>query len=688
MKFYFSFIGLICIFSTYQVRPAAKLKDNSEDSFARLFQERIEDLVIFNEIEERAWDFDIPLFETKKHKEGLIFTPFGFSLMSSLDNLQTVFCTKFLFKNYIFLSQIWPDLLHLDVLSFRGKYKDRVDNLSDQELNLIIKAAQEIDLICSDHQSSKSEADKKITISNLLSQLPVDPYSLYYSFLFSKGYQKFKEENKYHIYEINEYFLLFFPKEKLNRAMLAFSQNKNKYKDEFFMFRNFNQFCEIYFGLNIPLSNPFTYLESNFSVTIPHAQDDFIGDYLIDGLQKLFVNNYLWKIRRQKELLPAYLLPRFNIVLGGHGHLEEYLMELTPVQIKTVLSFLNHHVWTKTLLLESCYMGGVNFKNIFGHSYQMLNQFTENLNYTILFEGTLYNVTAFFSMYEDWINYNKNINFSLYSTFFDALSLDQTDYLKIIEKLHNSLAPENRISNYVSIKFPNTGWIMVNDYQKEVFNITNSKVAASYTAGKIQVPDDKNLILMNTNIIPIEILVNKKMDMQNEMSFCEFLPVHYMNQNYYIKKLVAKNIENIVFKDPEISFAKILSYFFKFYMVDIEEPINIIIDQVVFGQYPIYNVLIEWDTKKIYFDMPKLFGGQSVYYDIDRNRIKINKFNLKEKIDLLKAQVFKDFEKNSYLNMSNPEFLTTLEATLKAKQLPRLNPKAKSFISKIQSIQL
>ena len=37
------------------------------------------------------------------------------------------------------------------------------------------------------------------------------------------------------------------------------------------------------------------------------------------------------------------------------------------------------------------------------------------------------------------------------------------------------LSSENKILNYVSIKFPNTGWIVANDYEKDVFNITKIK---------------------------------------------------------------------------------------------------------------------------------------------------------------------------------------------------------------------
>jgi hypothetical protein len=689
MKIYSKLFMLIFIFSIYEIKPAAKAKDNATNSFNSLLQERIENLVIFNDVEERAWEYDIPLFETKGHKEESIFDVFGFSLMSSFANLQTVVCTKFLFKSYIFLSQIWPDLLHLNIKSFQAKYENRVNNLSDKELKSIMEAAQQIDLICSDNLNN----NKNIKISNLLSNLPVKEDSLYNCFLFYKGYQSFKQENKYHIYEINDFFLLFFPKEKLSNASLIFNKNKNSRQVS--IFKNFNQFCEIYFGLNIPLATPFMYSENNFSVVLPKgAKDNFIGEYLIGGLQKLFVNNYLWKIRREKESLPPYLLPKFNIVLGGHGYLEEFLMELTPQQIKKVLSFFNTHVWTKTLMLESCYIGGVNFKNIFGHSHEMLNQFTENLNYTILFEGSFYTATSFFTIHNNWNNYIKNINNSFYSTIFEALSLGEADYLKIIEKLNSLLLSEDQISNYISIKFPNTGWIMANDYQKNVFNITKVRVVTTYPDTSIYIPDSKNIVLMNTNIIPLSIHIN--MTHRPEKNQCKFLPVFYTDQNYAIDLLrVTDIVVNPANRDQSI--ANILYDLFNI-KIKLSEPINIFIKKAVIERYQIKNILIKLQTKEIFFESLKnpgmLVKGQEEKGKINIERVVTDQNYLKE-VDKMAKRLDASTE---FLSNINKAFLTKLETSLEekkisklnpyAKRFSKLNPVAKPFVSKIQPIQM
>lgn len=574
------------------VWPILDLSDHLSNSkegkemFALLSQERIQDIVIINDIDEDHWRGNSNIFIKNNSPFMVTMT---LELMSALFENQIIICTKSIFKNFKYLANIWNDLIFLELVEFKKKYNNSLLNISDQELQdlqKISKRLTEISFEVDQYFKLKQKPINSLEVQDLLKSLPVNENCFWYLFISSKVDDILNQKNYYSVYEANDDYLLFLP-QKIQEPINNYS----------------SVFSKIYLGLDLSSLHLISNLETDnviFDYQIDHEFD--LGYKLNQALKKIFVNKQEFK--KNEYYFSKYLLPRFNIFITGHGSSEDYFLGMNKNNIQPLLLLLNNHFWVKTLILSSCYPGGKRFQEIFGHSLKSISNFSEKLNYTVMIFGSFFTTTYSFWGFAEWFNYNDILSKDYFKKIFNYVSLNKNEYLGALEFVRNETY--NKLVNYGSIKFPNTGWIMASDYGKEVLNITETKVLSSLNQGLLSVQDSKKIVLLNYSNIPLTLKLEKEVDYLNLEDSCKLLPVNYLYINYFIKKLDFSLVdsENNSYLEPHF-IAKILSKIFTLLDLDLEEAKGILIDELVVKEGKeekrFYNILINLFLKTISF---------------------------------------------------------------------------------------
>ncbi len=304
--------------------------------------------------------------------------------------------------------------------------------------------------------------------------------------------------------EVNDHYLLFIPE-----AM----QNKDKPE---------NLQSEL-LGLNISGLKDYKYesVDENEITKIIHnaktalVEDQKPGKILLETLNKLPI----------KDVSPE-LLPYFNIYLGGHGR-DGIIADISakskgpnePSDFLKIMQIFDKGFRTKSVGLFTCFIGGKQNIDTYGkHDQQGRpvfnkydNSLLENLSYTIINNGSLYQTTYIGMDFIKYFEYLNNPNGPKYQELLD-------------QARHWSL------DNWMSIKLPHTSWFSPVELKNK--SQTLSQVAMSTQKTPVDIKESTEVIILQANYIPQPVIFNN-------FNTTSFMPVNYHDQSYYFKSLIS-----------------------------------------------------------------------------------------------------------------------------------------------------
>ncbi len=602
-------------------------------------------IVVFNDITES--DKDFVLLNNNDYFEPPVVT---IELLKSISEQQVIICTKSLIKNLEFLIGIWINFINQDATilqneySFLKKYSlSEIQKIKDMFINLNKVLLNYKDL--EENSTSMISLNLNNVIKKVIEESNINEKLLFYIYMFGQYYENIlKILKNYNIYEVNKSYLLLYPK-SVNPI-------------NFSLFKKIN-LAEMFDVIdNVDNSN----IEESFLYAITSVINTNLNTSLSDqDLNKKFF--------------------KWNVFIIGHGEISDFIVGTHNMVFKAILEYFNSYDLVNSVTVLSCFSGGKKIKEFFGHKLlSNNNSLIKNVQFPILFFGSFFSPVVKYSFLGNWQSYKEGFDKHDYVDFFDKIR--QQDFFEALN-LFASYDQIGSFTNYGAIKFPNTDWITVSDYKKNVFNISKIRVVTAYDTHILQIPDSKNIILMNTNVIPLEITIN--MSNRTEKNNCKFLPVFYMNQDYFISSLRLVDIKmdpinkyTQINKDRQI--ANILWSLFNIELIHLAEPINIFIKRVIVGKYQLNNLLIELDKNQLSFEsLINPFKIVMSTYNDDTLKILSPDQEYLDKITSMKKTLE---QSNTFLSDVGPDFIKKLESGFKAKQLPKLNPKAKEFISK------
>ncbi len=575
-------------------------------------------------------------------------------LKNAIHAKQMILCTKSLLRNFYFLNTIWDNFLRTSPINLQRHYEGlrnfsllEIENIKNiiTVLNTIVRTAE----INSDYHNFLEKIHEELAKSDINSTL------LYYLFMLSKENPELQKiETQYDFYEVNEGYVLLFPH---GTQPIDISSIRKV---------GFNELSRV---LDVDL----------------HESIDIL---LVDALKKVIKNSVSGSTTlSHNDQSPANLNQtffRWNIFIIGHGIAGRTIIGTSYNNFIAILKYFNKNYITNTLTIMSCYSGGNLLRNFFGHEIiSNINPLVQTMQYPILFFGSFFSEIRANLILQTWRNDQQNFNQNNYQAFFK--NIKEKDYFAALfafVPLNESNQQDQIFTNYGAIKFTNVNWITVSDYHKHVFNITKISILKNYPSYVMHIPDSKNLILMNTNILPIEINIDMVRD--KGVYSCKFLPAFYMDQNYSINILRLNNVD-INPNNREAEIAKIIYDLFDLRLTGLAEPITIFIKQLFVGRYSIENILIKLDEQeKIYYESFDTPGKLVVAHKQDE-------FVIVEKIDkpffyitdivYMKDRLQKFMDPQEFLSDVNPEFIQKLKNIYK----PKLNPQAKPFTPKAKS---
>lgn len=644
-----------------------------------LSKERMENIVLLNDIYENYWQKNVNIF-TKNNEQRVAANAVTDELFGALLENQTIICTKSLLKNFIYFANIWMDLMSLSMQTFKQKHNQVLVNMNDEELIKIQKIARSIMYFSLeiDEQFKKNEnIDVKNITKVALENDFINPNSLYDIFFSYKAYAILTTKKMHKIYDIGPDYILFIPKSKVEK------------------FKNLpNLFMKIYLGLDL----------SKFRYIPNISQDAPLNEYrlnsnlsLADALSGVVKNIFVSKQKFKKhKYFSEFLLPRFNIMMIGHGTEEDQFLGMNQNRIFPLLLQLNNSLWMKSLIIMSCHPGGHRFREIFRRDLDFLTKMSENLNYTIMIVGSFFSTVEGISRTSFWGNHNQDLNLEFYRKIFEYLSLENNEYQEVLEFIRD--VTNNPIKNYGSIKFPNTEWIMANDYSKDVLNITGIKAFSSMTSNVMHIPDSKKIILLSTPRILLELCLDSEIDFFKLSRGPKILPMYYLSRDYFINTLRVKVKEDSLLYDlRDDDIGLILAQLFHVPELNIHEEKYILINEVAVTyknqEKKFFKVIIDLLEQKIF--CTTVFNQMPFFYCYntkDKSLHHINNEYLRA-FDFLQNRLLANIDKDkTFAFIQRLENLpTTLEALPKVAQESRrmykqaqqqgLNVQARPFIS-------
>ncbi|MBM17799.1 MAG: hypothetical protein CL947_03410 [Epsilonproteobacteria bacterium] len=299
----------------------------------------------------------------------------------------------------------------------------------------------------------------------------------------------------------------------------------------------------------------------------------------------------------------------------------------------TLLNFFEKQINTKSLTISSCYPGGKKIKNSFNITSKFNAPLLESITYPIILIGTTLATTTTYLWYAILPPFkNLHLNNYIYRyqglygpykpndvevfvTFFNYINRTKTyekytitnkqrqritkfktydpnkkpasNSIKIEQPLPSYLHAANifaqiydpstnkintnNLANYILIKYPHTSWFTPARFHQLVKKLSQIATAAQDT---IPITDQTQTILMDANIVEATLRITAT-------KIPAFIPINYINQNYVFNK-----IELVSNKD-------INEFIKQFFTIQkIEEPIHVVIKQLIIGNKTYENVYI------------------------------------------------------------------------------------------------
>ncbi len=657
------FIINVCTYSAESLvwdTPEAEIEQKKEEDlkkdffniiFKRLEDERNAHLVIFNDKSEIFKDF---------FNQNVVARYF----ILALSDRETILCSKAILKNIQFKFLIWKDLLSLDLKNIRVKYSKFFENVKDDELLKLVSSAKKIDVLMLQLNSNQRNLQLEQEVINISNELQKLNEFLFYIFFMYKAYQYIVMDDSYNYLDVNQDYLLCIPNEKKEEL---FKDIPVSYLSAFIREQPVD-FLSIYLGLHV---NRFREIRNvDLDSNISHYQVNpylDLGQSLQDAIRRIFVYKNSFSI---SESFP-YLLPKFNVFLIGHGAEQEFFLGIEDRYIKPILFDLNNNVWMKNLLILSCYPAG-RFKNLTNTMEADRVKIFSPLDYSVIFIGSLDSVVYSRKFLKDWLIYQDNFRLNIFKNTFKILDNESVNYEELLKEFSEDLVNDLRVANYVSILFPHTDWVTATDFSKNVLNLTKVK-SLVLLDGELDIPQEKNIILLNTNSVFGTLNFNVPIDIEDQKIPIKILPVNYKKNQYFISKMKFHSIKKLdcfnqdialrmggsfssqnsegfgIFEGDEDSnnyCGKLLAEIFSFKGISIKTPIFIFIDQLVIEdssncKKEFYKVLVDIKDKKIFFNflMNETLVRES--YDWSKNELLI---------DVENSEIFFDYLRTHFID--------------------------------------
>lgn len=332
-----------------------------------------------------------------------------------------------------------------------------------------------------------------------------------------------------------------------------------------------------------------------YQASLSNSNND-LGEKLLQALQKLEINKNEQNLGK---------LPFFNVSINGHGDATmiaeisiESEEETEDQEIKMqnsikkksdflkILDFFKYGVKTKSLAFGSCYPAGQKINKTFSFKNQFDRLNLAQISYPIIFVGSFYATTStIFSFQRPFVENNpkmytkkylygpsSDVNKDIFSNYFKYLNETPANYEKAADVISGAFDMQNKkidsdlISNYVSIKYPNTSWFRPVELESDKKLKHAQKISQiEALAHPIMVDEDKKVILLQATMI-------KTINVLSKSELPVLLPISHDNQNYVIEMM---NAPCVVIKDLNDALVKAMLP-----ISTIEEPVNIVIKQL------------------------------------------------------------------------------------------------------------
>jgi len=656
----------------------SKVSDSEKVKLFEQFQKRTTDLIIiadtsedFNKLKGTNY-FPLPWY----HYDASAMLV---DLVMGLLGGKIVICSKALLHHLHFVANVWSDFVTLSILEIEHKYEQYAKS-SD------ITFAQNVEyykLACMNlHASLAQSPQDALHIFHSYSDKSIDASSLQGFYDMYSAYKKIFDPASYVCQDINSVFVLLTPKELVHRSV-----DVDIAADVVVNPKVINNH-DLWLGLK--RSGLSIYKEDDAWFAIWDDRPDIslgksahqMGFYLLYSLQHILINQY--------DLLPEFrdqkrdILPSLNIFIDGHGALNDQVIGIQQSQFVTLLKKLDHQVVMRSLGCSSCFLGGSRFKELFAHAYHEQQGLVPTLSYPVIFIGSFLDITSGFSISS--VNDDQENAFRLY---FSYLNSEIPDFQKAGNAVSNisfdSLEWRHSLPNYVSIKYPGLGWVSASEDDDHVFKLSSIK---SHTRKKIDIPKLIKIVLMNANSIVASLIIEKIIDMNFLWDTLAFLPLSYMNQNYYIAKVHCARVvfpENFLRSDVETltrMTAWLLDAFFLRHWQDVSDSTMVVIEKMKIdsfdssqGSFTVSHVCIDFARQTICF----LYGKEQVpyhFYVDEENRNILTGITLtKEEIIRMSAEIKKNAQSSAqYEKALAVKNLHQLKKTLKRdkKKLPKI----------------
>ncbi len=608
-------------------------------------KERVTDLVIITDTCDLVVRNIAPWEITANNNHGIIIKDLNLALF---DN-QLVLCTKSTWLSLQNFVQIWHDyvqkseeeifelsqakisnVLTMDTVNIKKDIKDYKSLISKLD-GMYQKLMHEI-------RSESNVSLKEVKARNLVKEFQIIlesdttdklDYAVKGLFTFYVSYQIIVEHD-YDCRVVSDDFLLFVPKDLVPQTIQN-TKDANAYLGLSYVDLKFYDYKKFVTEEEI---------RNSFKVTYEQLKNNSLGFFLLNALKNL----------RSLNNVNIADDPFFNILIYGHGS-SSCVAEISTVLVQDgnkvkssdllkILDFFNYSMRTKSVGFLSCYSGGKKIVEAFDVSNQFNNINLEKLSYTIIFVGTFFASTYGVSKIElPFLEknpklYTSNFLYGLpdssksncYRNYFKALHDDPINYEKAAQSISDVFDFKNKkinfdvISNYVSIKYPNTSWFtpveLKTEQERENVQFAEMKknqrinlkaVKSAYFDGqssvqaKIDVSQSndikkplefvkkisqlealtKSIITIDCDDTPIEIVllqanVIEQININGPYyQLPVFLPINHFNQNYVINFINAVDYWGNSEIESCRSFHEIMRYFLP--IPSIKEPVNIVI---------------------------------------------------------------------------------------------------------------
>lgn len=367
--------------------------------------------------------------------------------------------------------------------------------------------------------------------------------------------------------EVNDDFLLFTPKSFTGNTTQSWSQLFNQ---------PFND-SVVHTGLKGLNTAPFNHLQevalmSSYQIKKFENLPRSLGPQLLDALHKTFTLKSDIKVaqagKKETQRLAPWLLPSWNIYLGGHGSPLHTTAGMSIAgdnsDFNQLLIFLQAKIITTFFTYSSCYPAGSKLQSTFGFTSPASSKILSNLPYIIMALGvTLAPTTVsvpglqippfidYASLYQfiyispdkSYGNFFPISQFLSFSQFFQ--NIKQKKYVEANNSIGYILDPytktlhDSSTHNMAMIKAPHTEWLTPLNFGKQTISIqqvaavTKSKPIRTHPLPKEpHTPaNSTKALLIFANYIPRALEINREMP--------QFIPMSIFSQNYYFENISA-----------------------------------------------------------------------------------------------------------------------------------------------------